>query len=203
MLSDIPVRVVSRAVWHQTRPSNELLHFDDPATYEGRYNRAGEPGVWYASFTERGAWAELFRHWGQHEISPFEVRRRVGRARVEDLAVLDLTDERVRTQLRVNEEQLVADDWTRCQSLAGDARLVGYDGILAPSGALPGETTLVVFASAMHKVIAEHSRVQRPPIRMVDVLTRIRVPDAVIDSIGPLYDALAALGRRLRRRSVQ
>lgn len=199
MLRDIPARVVSRAVWHQTRPSNELLRFDDPATYDGRYNRAGEPGVWYASFTERGAWAELFRHWGQHEISPFEVRRRVGRARVENLAVLDLTDEHVRAQLDVNEEELVADDWTRCQALADGARGAGYDGILAPSGALPGETTLVVFASAMNKVEVAHSRVQRPPIRMIDVLTRIRVPDAVIDSIGPLYDALAALGRHLGR----
>lgn len=140
MLSDIAARVVSRAVWHQTRPSNELLHFTDPATYDGRYNKAGEPGVWYASLTERGAWAELFRHWGQHEISPFEVRRRVGRARVEDLAVLDLTDEHVRAQLDVSEEQLVADDWTRCQALADGARRAGYDGILAPSGALPGET---------------------------------------------------------------
>lgn len=86
------------------------------------------------------------------------------------------------------------------QALADDARRAGYDGILAPSGALPGETTLVVFASAIDKVVAEHSRVQRPPIGTVDVLTRIRVPDAVIDSIGPFYDALAALGRRLRRR---
>lgn len=51
----------------------------------------------------------------------------------------------------------------------------------------------------MNKVVAEHSRVQRPPIRMVDILTSIRVPDAVIDSIGPLYDALAAVGRRVRR----
>lgn len=51
----------------------------------------------------------------------------------------------------------------------------------------------------MNEVRAEHSRVQRPPGRMVDVLTRIRVPDTVIGSVGPLYDALAALGRGLRQ----
>ena len=72
--------------------------------------------------------------------------------------------------------------------------------VLAPFGALPGETTLAVFPDGMSKVAAEHSRVRRPPVRMLDVLTRIRVPDAVIDAVGPLYEALAALGRRLRRR---
>src|SRR4051812_8717252 len=94
-------RRLSRKVWHQTRPSNTLLRFEDPATYDGRYNRAAEGGVWYASFTERGAWAELFRHWDQDEISPFEVRRRVGRARVTDLVVLDLTKVKVREALNV------------------------------------------------------------------------------------------------------
>ncbi len=177
-----------------------MLQFEDPATYDGRYHRAGEPGVWYASFTERGAWAELFRHWGQHEVSPFEVRRRVGRARVERLVVLDLTDAAVRDELGVTEDDLIADDATRCRQLAADARDAGFDGVLAPSGALAGETTVAVFASAMGKVIAEHSRVQRPPVRMIDVLTRIRLPDALIDTVGRLYESLAALGRRLRRR---
>lgn len=199
-MKPISSRDISRAVWHQTRPSNTLLQVEDPSTHDGRYNRAGEPGVWYASFTERGAWAELFRHWGQDEISPFEIRRRVGRARVDSLAVLDLTDADVRDELGVTEDELIADDATRCQQLAADARDAGFDGVLALSGALEGETTVVVFASAMGKVTAEHSRVQRPPVRMIDVLTRIRLPDAVIDTVGRLYEALAALGRRLRRR---
>lgn len=88
----------------------------------------------------------------------------------------------------------------QCQKLAEQARAAGFEGILAPSGALDGESTLAIFPDGMAKVVAEHSRVQRPPVRMLDVLTRIHVPDALIDSVGPLYDALAALGRRLRRR---
>ncbi len=193
-------RDLSRAVWHQTRPSNHLLQFADPATYNGRYHRVGEPGVWYASFTERGAWAELFRHWGLNEVSPFEIRRRVGRARVENLAVLDLTDPTVRDRVGVTEDELFADDLARCQQIAADARDAGFDGVLAPSGALQGEITLAVFASAIGKVSAEHSRVQRPPVRMIDVLTRIRLPDAVIGTVGRLYEALAALGRSVRNR---
>src|SRR5262245_13148422 len=39
----------------------------------------GEPGVWYASSREQGAWAELFRHFVDEGVDPFEVRRRVGR----------------------------------------------------------------------------------------------------------------------------
>jgi RES domain-containing protein len=156
--------------------------------------------VWYASFTERGAWAELFRHWGLDEVSPFEVRRRVGRARVMSLAVLDLTDPEVRAELRVREDELVGNDLTRCQELAAEARSAGLDGIVAPSGALDGETTLVVFASAMGKVVAEHSRVQRPPMRMLDVMTRIRLPETAIETVGRLYGALASLARRLRGR---
>ena len=154
--------------------------------------------MWHASSTERGAWAELFRHWGEQEISPFEARRRVGRAEVTDLAVLDLTDPEVRDQPGVTVEELVRDDLRRCQELATMAREAGFEGVLAPSAALDGEITLAVFASAMGKVVAEHSRVQRRPIRMIRVLERIRVPDAAIDTVGRLYEALVALGRRLR-----
>jgi len=95
---------------------------------------------------------------------------------VEDLAVLDLTSAEVRAALGVEEAELTGDDWSRCQQIAADARAAGFDGLLAPSRALLGETTLVVFAHALAKVTAEHSRVQRPPIRMLDVLTRIRLP---------------------------
>ena len=48
----MPPRLLSVAVWHQTRPRNGLLDFADPAGYDGRYNRAGDAGVWYASLTE-------------------------------------------------------------------------------------------------------------------------------------------------------
>jgi RES domain-containing protein len=199
-MRQISPRVITRLVWRQTRPRNALLDFESPAHYEGRYHEIGDTGVWYGSSTERGAWAELFRHWGEEGISPFEVRRRVGRAKVTDLAVLDLTDPQVRDRLGVTDEELVSDDLSRCQELATEAREAGFDGILAPSAALAGDITLGVFASAMGKVDAEHSRIQRPPIRMIRVLEQIRVPDAGIDTVGRLYEALVALRRRLRGR---
>lgn len=135
-MKQIAPRVITRQVWRQTRPSNVLLGFDDPTRYPGRYNRVGDSGVWYASLTERGAWAELFRHWGAGEVSPFEVKRRVGRAKVIELAVLDLTDQHVRDKLGVTVDDLVSDDLSRCQELAARALEAGFDGILAPSGRL-------------------------------------------------------------------
>src|SRR5436190_20104093 len=48
--------------------------------------------------------------------------RRVGRAQVEDLAVLDLTSAEVRAALGVEEAELTDDDWFRWQQIADDAR---------------------------------------------------------------------------------
>lgn len=197
---DLPTRRLSRPVWHQGRPRNDLLAFTDPATYPGRYHRTGEPGCWYSSLSERGAWAELLRHWGQEEVSPLEVIRRVGRARVEDLVVLDLTETAIREQLGVSEEELTSDAYDRCQALAEQSRLAGLDGVLAPSAALGGEFTLVVFGHAMSKVVAEHSRVQRPPVRMLDVLLQVRLPAVVAKPMRRLYEAIVSTARRLGRR---
>ncbi|MHB1969158.1 MAG: RES domain-containing protein [Acidimicrobiales bacterium] len=57
--------------------------------YGGRFHVAGGHGVWYASSTQEGAWAEFFRHFLDDGVDPFEVRRRVGRIRVDSMMVLD------------------------------------------------------------------------------------------------------------------
>jgi RES domain-containing protein len=145
-----------------------------PAAGPGRYHRAGDPGAWYASTTERGAWAELFRHHTSSELSPFEVRRRIGRARVENLRVLDLTDPQVREALVLTDDDLTSDDLTRCQVLGDAARAAGLEGMLAPSAALAGEVILVVFPSGASKLTQEHSRVQRAPTRLRALVSRIR-----------------------------
>lgn len=117
-------------------------------------------------------WAEFLRH-HEPDISPWEVRRRVGRARVKGLRVLDLTNPAVRAALGVEAEQLVSDDLAGCQQIAAWARREGYEGILAPSAALDGEVILAVFATALGKVTEEHSRVPRPPRRMASLVHRI------------------------------
>jgi RES domain-containing protein len=144
------------------------------APSDARYQRAGGPGAWYASTKERAAWAELFRHHQSGELSPFEIRRRVGRVRVEELRVLDLTDPTVREWVGVTEAELVDDDLKVCQDIADADRSAGLDGILAPSAALSGEATLVVFPAAIDRVVEEHSRIQRPPRTLLRWLPQVR-----------------------------
>jgi RES domain-containing protein len=140
----------------------------------GRYHRVGGPGVWYASSSQTGAWAELFRHHEPGGVSPLEVIRRIGRARVKALKVLDLSDESVRNTFGVSQEQLTGDDLARCQEIARRAHAAGYEGIVAPSAALKGRRTLAVFASAMEKVAEQTSRVGRPAASARRSLSRVR-----------------------------
>lgn len=140
----------------------------------GRYHRAGGPGIWYASSTENGAWAELFRHHEPARVSPLEVIRRIGRVRVTGLQVLDLTNARVREVLDISERELTDDDLTRCQEIADYAREAGYDALLAPSAALAGQRTIAVFSSAMRKLADELSHVGSPPVRARRLLGRVR-----------------------------
>lgn len=157
-----------------------MLSCSEPAATPGRYHREGKHGAWYASTIERAAWAELVRHTSKgSRLDPFLIRRRVGRARLLDVRVLNLTDEETCRVLGVKRgefgrDDLTGDDYTRCQEIADRARAAGFDGILAPSAALAGELTVVVFTHALHRVTEEHSRVQRPPKTMRRFLRRIR-----------------------------
>lgn len=160
--------------------------------------------MWYASSQEQGAWAELFRHFLDDGVDPFEVRRRVGRVSV-DLEVLDLTDDATRSRLGVSAADLVADDCTLTRDIAAAARNAGFDAVLAPAAALPGCQTLAVFAHALEaKVTAERSEVRQPPPRLADLLPLIRPHEDVPDTVRRLLITLGQLGaeaiRRQRRR---
>ena len=162
----LPVRILTGKFWHQCPPARRLLDAANPAETSGRYHRSGDSGVWYASSSETGAWAELFRHHESGGVSPSEVRRLIGKVRVHDLRVLDLTNARTRASLNVSETDLTGDDPARCQSIANEARAAGYDAILAPSAALKGRKTLAVFSSALKKVTPINSRTRKAPPRM-------------------------------------
>lgn len=143
------------------------------------------------------------RHFLDGGVDPFEVRRRVGRVYVEDLAVLDLTSPAVLADLHLTDDDLIGDDYAATQQLAASAVAAGFAGILAPSAALPGRRTLVVFASASAAIHEEYSTVRQPPPRMADLLRLIRphpdTPRAVRDYLA----SAAALGSaviRARRR---
>ena len=166
-------RTLSGRVWHQGRPWYGLISFQDPSRGGGRYHRAGEEGLWYASTTSMAAWAQIFRGKPDDDLSPFTVKRRVGRCMIRSLIVLDLSDDQTRRVLRVTEEELRSDDYTKCQAIADQARAGGFEGILSPSAALSGAIDVVVFKVGIPKVTEERSRVQRPPRSMKKHLRRI------------------------------
>lgn len=201
-VANAPRRQISSRFWHQGPTRHPLTSCADPARGPGRYHRTGEPGVWYASSQEQAAWAELFRHFVDEGVDPFELRRRVGRVYVV-LEVLDLTDEFVRAHVGVDESDLVGDDYTITQTIAAAARDAGFHGILAPAAALPGRETLAVFAHALRSVQAERSEVRQPPPRLADLLPLIRPHERVPDAVRRLYRTLALVGtdaiRRRRR----
>ena len=150
------VRRLAGDFWHQCSPIRRLLDVADPAVTSGRYHRIGGYGVWYASSSEVGAWAELFRH-HYGGVSLFEVRRLIGRVHVRDLRILDLTNEQIRAELGITARDLVSDDLSRCQLIAERARSDGYEAILAPSAALQRQTTF----GSVHLRAGQNHRTER------------------------------------------
>lgn len=197
--STAPRRRLTGSFWHQGPTRHVLTSCADPARGPGRYHRTGEPGVWYASSREQGAWAELFRHFVDDGVDPFEIRRRVGRVSV-DLQVLDLTDPLTRAHLGVTEADLTAEDLDLTQEIASAARDAGFDAILAPAVALPGCQTLAVFAHALPMVTAERSVVRQPPPRLADLLPVIRPHEAVPDTVRRMLVTLQRAGAEAIRR---
>jgi RES domain-containing protein len=132
------------------------------------------------------------------------VLRRVGAVDVTDLDVLDLCDPEIRGQLGVSEEDLTGDDYSLCQAVADEAAR-HFDGVLAPSAALEGRRTLVIFPAGMAKFTVASSQVRQPPPRLADLLQDIRlhrdVPSAVRSYLRSVAAAGADLIRRQRRRS--
>ena len=195
-----PRRKLTGSYWHQGPTRHPLTSCADPARGPGRYHRAGEPGVWYASNREQGAWAEFFRHFVEEGVDPFEVRRRVGRVSV-DLHVLDLTNATTQAHLGVDEDDLTSEDCAITQAIACAARDAGFDAVLAPAAGLPGCTTLAVFAEALRNVTAERSQIRQPPPRLADLLPLVRPHEDVPDAVRRLLKTLERFGAdEIRRR---
>lgn len=188
-LREVSPKEWSGTVWHQNAPVVRPLWFPSPAMVHGRYHRVGDVGAWYASLSERGSWAEFFRHWRRLDIDPFRVSRRIARVEVAGLPLLDLTDGATRSLVGVEFEQLISSDWTVCQLVAARVQASRrFHGVLAPGGALPGTTTLVVYASRVNRLILSHERVHRAAASYQAFLDEVRLMDSAdYEQIRELY----------------
>jgi RES domain-containing protein len=172
---DLPVRVISGDFWRQS--SREHMPVDIPhrATSSGRWHQKGQQPRVYASSTPDAAWGELFRH-SYGGVSPFEIKRRLARLKVDSLPVLDLTDPKVLEQLGVTRQELVGERYRACQLIASMVRRRPdrFGGILAPSAADPdGAETLVIFAEWLDRVTVHSHRITRAPIRLLELYGRL------------------------------
>ena len=115
-------------------------------------------------------------------------------------AVLDLTDPSILTTLKLTGTDLIGDNYEDTQRIAAAAESAGFAGILAPSAALPGRRTLVVFASAAAEIHEELSRVRQPPPRLADLLQLVRPLPATPRAVHNHLARTAALGSAVIRR---
>ena len=80
------------------------------------------------------------------------------------------------------------------QEVAERARAEGYEGLLAPSAAVHGGKTLVVFAVGMHRLVLEESRVRQSPPRLADLLRVVRLRGDVPAVVRSYIEGLANVG---------
>ena len=100
----------------------------------------GAFGAVYCGESRAVCVAEIRRRAAGQPVSP----HRLARIQVELHRVLDLTDPGTLAALDLRPEDLVGDDWQRTQRLGAQARAAGFEGLLVPSAAGPGDN-LVIF----------------------------------------------------------
>lgn len=109
-----------------------------------RYNPKHEFGVLYLAVSPECCALERGRQFGggAEVFRPFVT----GRFKVDIRRCLDLTHKDVRRALDIDREDLLAgDDYALPQSIAREARRVGFEAIIAPSAASDRCVNLVVF----------------------------------------------------------
>lgn len=121
-----------------------------PNLSDGRYNRAGNFPTQYLAMHPMTPWAELLRNLDHRTADK-------GRAMRVEIGGLRISLADGPTEISfdtagshgIDAEDLVSDDYARCQSLAEQLHTDGIHSFMAPSAALPGTSNLVVMEPAV------------------------------------------------------
>jgi len=117
-----------------------------PNSEAGRWHQAGDGPTQYLSTTVEGAWAELIRAEGLRsdtEVALVRMPMWAVELRIKRLA--DYSTFEAADAAGFPPDALVDDDYGRCQEEGLRLRSEGFQGVLAPSAALPGAVNLTVF----------------------------------------------------------
>jgi len=204
----------------RSAPKPQLTRFEDvafrysnydtpfwvrPNSEPGRWHRSGDGPTQYLSTTVEGAWSELIRAEGLRsdiEVSLVRMPMWVAELRIQRLADYRTFD--AAQEAGFPPDALVDDDYSRCQEEGRRLRSEGFQGVLAPSAALPGAVNLTIFGPRIA------SSWNREPVLASSVPTvRIAVgapPEGIVERVRHLGEPHAGLRqyramRRTKRRS--
>lgn len=124
------------------------LSLEGSVAYGGRYNPPYRFGALYCGLSEEICWSEI-----QKTLEGSVNRRRfaVVSISVHLHKILDLTDEKVLRQLKIESKFLIHPiDYNLTRRIAAAAREAGFEGILAPSARGPGRI-LAIFSDGLDR----------------------------------------------------
>lgn len=117
-----------------------------PNTEPGRWHRPADGLTQYLSTTVDGAWAELIRAEGlRSEQEVAVVRMPMWAAEVHVQRIADYGTFEKAEAAGFAAGALIDDDYAPCQEEGSRLRRSGFQGVLAPSAALPGSLNLTLF----------------------------------------------------------
>jgi hypothetical protein len=117
-----------------------------PNTESGRWHTVGQPATQYFCLHPDGAWADLVRAENLRSEPEIEmIRTVIWSAMVSEAPVVDYSTFEKAVDQGFVADALVDDDHARCREEGSRLRDLGFQGILAPSAALPGTLNLTLF----------------------------------------------------------
>lgn len=117
-----------------------------PNSEPGRWHRVGDGATQYLSTTVDGAWAELIRAEelrSEQEMALVRMPMWVAEVHVQQVA--DYSTFEKAEMAGFSPDALIDDDHSRCQEEGRRLRAAGFQGVLAPSAALPNSLNLTLF----------------------------------------------------------
>lgn len=130
------------------RYASEIDEIAHTVIYSWRYNPKGEFGILYLSISPECTYREKLKqvHGRKQNLSP----QVIGTFRVKLTKCLDLTTPSILQTFRVSLDQLInpfinPSDFSLTQSIARQARKLGFEAIIAPSAIGENCSSLVVF----------------------------------------------------------
>jgi hypothetical protein len=153
-----------------------------PNTEPGRWHRVGDQPTQYLSMSVEGSWAELIRAEGlRSEAEVALLRMPMWVAEVDVKRIADYETFEKASEAGFSPDALIDENFDRCQVEGLRLREAGFDGVLAPSAALPGASNLTLFGARIA------SRWGKPPMLASSIpATQIAVgspPSEIVASV--------------------